>query len=108
MKYIDPKSLTIGVLAASLVFACTDSNNKSTNSPSLVSEAKAATGVGDKWDDKQEWLFAYDGELDNLGLLTEVQLPRPNGEKERIKKVTGGWEPYASITGNRYFRKRIK
>ena len=60
MKYIDPKSLTIGVLAASLVFACTDSNNKTTNSPSLVSEAKAATGKDDrgKWQNEQEWEFA--------------------------------------------------
>jgi len=110
MKYIDPKSLTIGVLAASLVFACTDSNNKTTNSPSLVSEAKAATGVGDKWDDKQEWLFAASAQLDRLGLLTEVQLPHPDGTKEVVAKVTGGWEPWAHAGeyGNRYFRKRIK
>ena len=107
MKYIDPKSLTIGVLAASLVFACTDSNNKTTNSPSLVSEAKAATGVGDKWDDKQEWLYTTHFELGRLGLLTKVQLPRPDGTKQDVDKVTGGWEPFSTDSA-RYFRKRIK
>ena len=75
MKYIDPKSLTIGVLAASLVFACTDSNNKTTNSPSLVSKAKAATGVGDKWDDKQVWEVSYTTILRG--------------------KIPEGWEPVA-------------
>ena len=91
MKYIDPKSLTIGVLAASLVFACTDSNNKTTNSPSLVSEAKAATGVGDKWDDKQEWLYTY-------RKTTAVTLNAPMG-----------YQPFA-VGGDDdvWFRKRIK
>jgi len=107
MKYIDPKSLTIGVLAATLVFACTDSNDKTTNSPALVSEAKAATGVGDKWDDKQEWLVAAHYDLSACGLLTEVELPRLDGKKQDVAKVTGGWEPY-SVANSRWFRKRIK
>ena len=85
MKYIDPKSLTIGVLAASLVFACTDSNNKTTNSPSLVSEAKAATGVGDKWDDKQEWKVTSD-----------------------FGQELKGYEPFTEHNGRVYYRKRIK
>ena len=96
MKYIDPKSLTIGVLAASLVFACTDSNNKTTNSPSLVSEAKAATGVGDKWDDNQEWAI----KTIPLGLGPELG---------------SGYEPIAYIPGltksddkHILYRKRIK
>ena len=65
--------------------------------------------AGDKWGDEREWLFASNDELKRLGLLTEVQLPRPNGEKEGIRKVAGGWEPWAyASSGTRYFRKRIK
>ena len=91
MKNIDIKSLIIGFLSA-IVIAC----------------GVAATGVNDKWDDKQEWLYAHDNELNKLGLLTEVQLPRPDGTKEDVTKVTGGWEPYSTQTNNKYFRKRIK
>ena len=96
MKYIDPKSLTIGVLAATLVFACTTQNNKTTTSPSLVSEAKAATGVGDKWDDKQVWAvlkFDYDKVFD-IGEMSK-----------------GGWEPFMVTTTDENFiwaRKRIR
>ncbi len=107
MKYIDPKSLTIGVLAASLVFACTDSNNKTTNSPSLVSEAKAATGVGDKWDDKQEWLVADYVDLRELGFYTVVKITAPDGTMRSVDKLTGGWEPTGE-SGNPLYRKRIK
>ena len=96
MKYIDPKSLTIGVLAASLVFACTDSNNKTTNSPSLVSEANAATGTNHKWDERQEWKVKAAFDFDD---------------------IPAGWEPFAVTLKNgntfnldyRYhLRKRIK
>ena len=52
MKNIDVKSLLIGVLATALLFACADADKAL---PSIVSEAKAATGVNDKWDDKQQW-----------------------------------------------------
>ena len=85
MKNIDPKSLIIGVLATALVFACTDSNKKNSASPSLVSEAKAATSKDDrgKWDNEQQWVVRTDDAL------------RPN---------TTGWEPFAI----NYFRKRIK
>jgi len=92
MKYIDPKSLTIGVLAASLVFACTDSSNKTTNSPSLVSEAKAATSVSEKWDDKQEWVY----------IMQKATAPLPN-------KVPVGYQPFA-VQEDEYVwsRKRVK
>ena len=90
MKNIDIKSLIIGFLSA-IVIAC----------------GVAATGVNDKWDNEQEWLYAHDEEMDKLGLLTGGQLPCPNGEKYGIRKVTGGWEPF-SVSSSRYFRKRIK
>ena len=51
MKNTDPKSLIIGVLATALVFACTDSSKPS----SIIPEAKASTGVNDKWDNEQVW-----------------------------------------------------
>ena len=104
MKYIDPKSLTIGVLAASLVFACTDSNNKTTNSPSLVSEAKAATGVGDKWDDKQEWDVWVSSKAEVEHARTPVGRITQEG-----KPGTGGWEPIAVFPGanGTLYRKRI-
>jgi len=104
MKYIDPKSLTIGVLAASLVFACTDSNNK-TNSPSLVSEAKAATGVGDKWDDNQEWVESTWLELNSAGLITKFPIGKTRiGQPVLGDKIAAGWEPL----GDKHYRKRIK
>ena len=111
MKYIDPKSLTIGVLAASLVFACTDSNNKTANSPSLVSEAKAATGVGNRWDDKVEWWYANSVQLQKTGHVKRVPNQGPlfiQGEQRDFWKVTGGWEPIGSESGHYHFRKRIK
>ena len=106
MKYIDPKSLTIGVLAASLVFACTDSNNKTTNSPSLVSEAKAATGVGDKWDDNQEWVVSTWLHLNSAGLITRFPIgkTRIGGKPVLVDKIAAGWEPF----GDSDYRKRIK
>ncbi len=85
MKNIDPKSVLIGVLATALVIACTDSSQPT----SIIPEAKAAAGVGDKWDDKQEW---------------EV------GGERGIQ----GWEPFAVDSGNArrpasvYWRKRVK
>ena len=96
MKYIDPKSLTIGVLAASLVFACTDSNNKTTNSPSLVSEAKAATSKADagKWDDKQEWT---------------IQMQKRVGSRASNQQKPIGFQPFAvNDEGWIYWRKRLK
>ena len=114
MKYIDPKSLTIGVLAASLVFACTDSNNKTTNSPSLVSEAKAATGVGDKWDMNQEWEFAHQNELAPLFHISK-EIPKYADRLVIAKsgkwlQTKGGWEPFAwdSRKADFLFRRRIK
>ncbi len=104
IKSIDIKSLIIGVLAVSLVFACTDSNNKTTNSPTLVSNATAADAsqgnpiklrLPSTWNENQVW---------------EVQ-------KERnfsAGKLTAGWEPFAVTqmrgkSGNvLHFRKRIK
>jgi hypothetical protein len=110
MKNIDPKSLIIGVLATALVFACTDSNKKNSASLSLVTEAKAATSKDDrgKWDNEQEWEVAYDGQLQRMGLITRVAHPGPDGQEEKVDKVTGGWEPYNTIAGNTYFRRRIK
>jgi len=105
MKNIDVKSLLIGILATALLFACADADK---TSPSIVSEAKAATGVNDKWDDNQEWLYADYGELNDLGLIEDVTFTGPNGEREDVDKVTGGWEPYAFGGNTDYFRKRIK
>ena len=109
MKNIDPKSLIIGVLATALVFACTDSSNQTTTgSPSLVSEAKAATGKEDrgKWDNEQEWLRALWGQLQRMGLATEVTIGKDaDGNVVTGRKVTGGWEP---IGNDGIYRKRIK
>ena len=66
MKHIDVKSLLIGILATALLFACADADK---TSPSIVSEAKAATGVNDKWDDKQEWLECSLTALKRMGVL---------------------------------------
>ena len=89
MKNIDPKSLIIGVLATALVFACTDSNKKNSASPSLVTEAKAATSKDDrgKWDNEQQWEWA-------------------RFDKEKLPK---GWEPVEFSSQPRVWcRKRIK
>jgi hypothetical protein len=115
MKNIDPKSLIIGVLATALVFACTDSNKKNSASPSLVSEAKAATSKDDrgKWDNAQEWLVATERDLyftyDNNGsrstLIEKTSIGKNAlGGERLVKHVTDGWEPFAI----NYFRKRIK
>jgi hypothetical protein len=111
MKNIDPKSLIIGVLATALVFACTDSNKKNSASPSLVTEAKAATGVNDKWDDGQEWIFAKRSELLSLGLVTSFKLGTDKkGSGIYGYKITGGWDLFSNngSTYNHLFRKRIK
>jgi|TARA_B100000959_G_scaffold281527_2_gene345783 hypothetical protein len=100
MKNIDPKSLIIGVLATVFVFACTDSNNKNSAPSSLIPEAKAATGRGDRWDDGVEWMIAAHHDLQQLGLMTKV------GGTGTQYKITGGWEPCGSDL--QYFRKRIK
>ena len=108
MKNIDPKSLIIGVLATALVFACTDSNKKNSASPSLVTEAKAATSKDDrgKWDNEQEWLRTRYTNLKKVGLLTEVTIGKDaDGDVVTAVKVTGGWEPFG-IDG--IYRKRIK
>ena len=111
MKNIDPKSLIIGVLATALVFACTDSGNQS-STPSLVNKANAATGVNDKWDDKQEWLTVANFTLTKVGLRQRVEFigkptkNNPSG-KETAYKVTG-WEPFGSENGATLYRKRIK
>ena len=94
MKNIDVKSLLIGILATALLFACADADK---TSPSIVSEAKAATGVNDKWDDKQEWL------------ISEVPFSVPQNSAH-YKKLTTGMEPFA-INGPAskvLFRKRVK
>ena len=113
MKDIDPKSLIIGVLATALVFACTDSNKKNSNSSSLVSEAKAATGPTDKWDNQQEWIIATAKELgwyDLNGkpapiLKRDYYLGKLNGGEDlKLSHVRDGWEPFAE----NLFRKRIK
>jgi len=88
MKNIDPKSLIIGVLATALVFACTDSGNQ----PSLVNNANAATGVNDKWDDKQEWEVTF------------VAWPT---SKSKIL-IKDGWEPFHSVASTVYVRRRVK
>ena len=103
MKNIDPKSLIIGVLATALVFACTDSNKKNSASPSLVTEAKAATSKDDrgKWDNEQEWAYTTDSRLKKAGFWFYH-------EEEGFLKVTGGWQPYATGEFVHYFRKRLK
>ena len=115
MKNIDPKSLIIGVLATALVFACTDSNKKNSASPSLVTEAKAATSKDDrgKWDNEQEWVFSNSTVLRISGLITEVEMKRADGKTFRVEKVTGGWEPWSVTTVGEFntyelFRKRVK
>jgi len=85
MKNIDIKSLLIGVLATALLFACADADK---TLPSIVSEAKAATGVNDKWDVNQEWR--------SVGGGTVHEGPK-------------GYEPFAvAKNGNLLYRKRTK
>ena len=90
MKNIDIKSMIIGVLLT-IVIAC----------------GVAATGVNDKWDNEQEWLYTDEVELKEAGLISYVKW----GERayDHYEKVTGGWEPFADRgSGKRHFRKRIK
>ena len=95
MKNIDPKSLIIGVLATALVFACTDSGNQ----PSLINNANAATGVNDKWDNKQEWEVAWH---DEVGGKTT-----PN--EDGIYSIPAGWEPFAKHQNDTLIlRRRVK
>ena len=110
MKNIDPKSLIIGVLATALVFACTDSNKKNSASPSLVTEAKAATSKDDrgKWDNEQEWIYMNELEAVHLGVRSKNQGVATVGYKYTIK---GGWEPFATYgthPSHVLYRKRIK
>ena len=87
MKDLDPKSLIIGILATALLFACADTDK---TLPSLVSEAKAATGVNDKWDDKQEWT-----------VKTAFFRQQHDGDT--------GWEPFAMLRDDTVcLRRRIK
>ena len=109
MKTIDVKSLLIGILATALLFACADADK---TSPSIVSEAKAATGKEDrgKWDNEQEWLSTTARNLSRLGLITEVPIGKNgvldgNGKQLSADKITGGWEPFGY---EGYYRKRIK
>jgi hypothetical protein len=88
MKNIDVKSLLIGILATALLFACADADKAS---PSIVSEAKAATGVNDKWDDNQLWEVA-------------------SSSKSLVQKEMG-WEPFANEPFSPYkvlIRRRVK
>ena len=67
--------------------------------------------MGDKWDDNQEWLFGDWQQLKDLGYIQRVEVDGidedGNPIKDRVYKVTGGWEVLGS--GNqRLFRKRIK
>ena len=96
MKNIDVKSLLIGILATALLFACADADKAS---PSIVSEAKAATGVNDKWDDKQEWIEADYNALKAMGDIGEVKY-----SGQMVYKTTKGWQPHT----DKMYRKRIK
>ena len=95
MKDLDPKSLIIGILATALLFACADTDK---TLPSLVSEAKAATGVNDKWDDKQQWEVSYSREK---FIVSPVN---PSG----AWVIEEGWEPYTAKATALVFRRRIK
>ena len=82
MKNIDIKSLIIGVLLTTTVFF-----------------GLGATGVGDKWDDKQEWIVViqkrwFEGNEDPI--------------KPRSVKHPSGWEPFAVDDRWIWHRKRIK
>ena len=82
MKYIDIKSLIIGALLASTIFL-----------------GVAATGVNDKWDDKQEWIEADYDALKAMGDIGEVKY-----SGQMVYKTTKGWQPHT----DKMYRKRIK
>ena len=86
MKDLDPKSLLIGVLATALLFACADADK---TSPSIVSEAKAATSPTDKWDVNQRWVVTRQDSGNNL--VTAL-----------------GFEPFNAQGNSIWLRKRIK
>ena len=95
MKHIDTKSFIIGILATALFLACSDTIKKA-----AIPEAQAATGVGDKWDNKQEWLTASSRELKEGGFISNTDAG--------FRKVSGGWEPWTIGRSDTYYRKRIK
>ena len=95
MKHLDTKSFIIGILATALFLACSDTIKKA-----AIPEAQAATGVADKWDNKQEWLIASYIGLKEEGFTSTTDVG--------FTKVTGGWEPWAVGSGGTYYRKRIK
>ena len=82
MKHIDIKSLIIGALLASSIFL-----------------GVAATGVNDKWDDKQEWIEADYDALKAMGDIGEVKY-----SGQMVYKTTKGWQPHT----DKMYRKRIK
>ena len=93
MKNIDVKSLLIGTLATALLFACADADK---TSPSIVSEAKAATGVLDKWAPAQQW------EVQSVG--------RDHGGAGKWL-MPEGWEPFTNKGDTRtemWVRRRIR
>ena len=106
MKKIDPKSVLIGVLATALVIACTDSSKPT----SIISEAKAETGVNDKWDMNQEWEFTRDSKyFMKGGDIIEGRVK--DGKLINHIRVINGWEPFAvgGAAGNNWqFRRRVK
>ena len=77
MKTIDIKSLLIGVLATALLFACADADK---TSPSIVSEAKAATSQPDPRLGKYQ--IAYHGKEGQMYLVntTTGKLYKSSGE----------------------------
>ena len=108
MKNIDPKSVLIGVLATALVIACTDSSKPT----SIIPEAKAAAGVNDKWDDKQEWVVTTHSLADIPGHDHYNRLDAAlKAYADRMWRKNGvGREAFAMdpSDGTVYFRKRIK
>ena len=82
MKTIDIKSIIIGVLLASTIFL-----------------GVAATGVNDKWDDKQEWIEADYDALRAMGDIGTVQY-----SGQMVYKTIKGWQPHT----DKMYRKRIK
>lgn len=82
MKHIEIKSLIIGALFASTIFL-----------------GVAATGVNDKWDDKQEWVEA---DYDALKAMGDIGTVKYSGQM--LHKSINGWQPHTDMM----YRKRIK
>ena len=59
----------------------------------------AATGVNDKWDDKQEWIEA---DCDALKAMGDIGTVKHFGQI--VHKSIKGWQPHTDIM----YRKRIK